>query len=347
MTIEAKIIADSIGPNGKRITTFELEYPRFIHSELMTHRVFSRNAASSRAIPVWRSIELANEHMAMPIHWGRDQPGMSAREECNELFEEHMPYLSEDGKEVIFGLDGNVLTYPVFLTREQMWGRARDAAVEIATRFKENKYHKQIVNRLLEPFTHIKLIVTSTEYDNWFWLRHHADAQPEIYALAEAMENAYANALHGPHQLLVGQWHVPYYMEGVWVPENSISKSVEHHLIPPVESLVDRYGHTLQEALAISSSCCAQVSYRKLDDSLEKANNVYQRLVASMPPHFSPFEHQAHAVDSSVDFNTQGITHLDKRGNYWSGNFQGWVQHRQLIMDKLEIQSMTSKPKEL
>ena len=81
MTIQAKIIEDSISSTGKRITTFQLLYPRFIHAELMTHRVFSRNASSSRAIPVTKMLAMVREDPAMPIHWGRNQPGMQAKEE--------------------------------------------------------------------------------------------------------------------------------------------------------------------------------------------------------------------------------------------------------------------------
>ena len=86
MTITAKVICDSICKHSKiRITTLELEYPRFIHSEFMTHRMFSRNASSSRAIPVARQIEMIKEDPAMPIHWGKNQPGMQAKEENTAL----------------------------------------------------------------------------------------------------------------------------------------------------------------------------------------------------------------------------------------------------------------------
>jgi Thymidylate synthase complementing protein len=316
MTITAKIIADSISPSGKRITTYELEYPRFIHAEFMTHRLFSRNAASSRAIPVSRAIELILADTAMPIHWGKNQPGMSAKEECNELVHARLPSLEDRG-----------------LLREQAWNFARDCAITIAEQFNKAGYHKQIVNRLLEPFTHIKVVCTATEYDNFFWLRRHPDAQPEIRELADQMWQAREASV--PAQLDSGDWHVPYYKTGQWV--RAIIKDGKNQV---VDCEQDCNFVSLQEALAISSSCCAQVSYRKLDDSLEKAQDIFKRLVESKPVHASPFEHQAtpfkapnqREVLRNCDKEQYlGATHIDMLGNYWSGNFCGWTQHRQLI----------------
>ena len=74
--IEAKVILDSVSPAGKRITTLQLKYPRFIHSEFMTHRAFSRNAASSRAIPVLKRLDMMCQDPVIPLEWGLDQSGM-------------------------------------------------------------------------------------------------------------------------------------------------------------------------------------------------------------------------------------------------------------------------------
>lgn len=325
MTISAKIIADSISPHGVRITTFELEYPRFCHSEFMTHRMFSRNAASSRAIPVNRAIELIRENTAMPIHWGKNQPGMTAKEECNERLDADVEF------------EG--------FTREDWWNEARDMAIIHAQEFARRGYHKQIVNRLLEPFTHIKVVLTATEYENFWWLRDHKDAQPEIAELARVMREEYNK--HTPIALEQGDWHVPYYQkDGVWKRTDEIN-------VP--RGYLDYFGNTLQEAIAISASCCAQVSYRKLDSSLEKAEDIYKRLVESLPPHFSPMEHQAtpmHVPEwmpGTTPFDLEGldqaaVTHLDSRGKYWSGNLQGWCQSRQLIAKGLGLEPMTSVP---
>lgn len=309
MTISARIIADSMSPNGVRITTYELEYPRFIHAEFMTHRLFSRNAASSRAIPVATAIKLIIADTAMPIHWGKNQPGMSAKEECNEKVFLGCKDTSHDhsGKH-----------YP----RENAWKSARDRAIFVAEAFNEAGYHKQIVNRLLEPFTHIKVVLTATEYDNFFWLRKHPDAQPEIQELAEKMWEARQNSK--PFALDPGMWHVPYYMDGYWEKDSHSEKSYD----------TDIHGNSLEDAIAISASCCAQVSYRKTDDSLEKARDIYKRLVESKPVHASPFEHQATPIGLEKML-PKGVTHqtFGERMDLWSGNFRGWIQNRQLIQD--------------
>ena len=291
MTISAKIIAHSKSSvTGKEIITYELEYPRFIHSELMTHRLFSRNAASSRAIPVSKMIEMVRDNPAAPIHYGKNQPGMQAKEELT-------------------GCDLDAT--------KSDWATAAKAAAAIAERMTGYGAHKQIVNRILEPFQWMKTVVTSTEWDNWYWLRNHPDAQPEIKRLAEVMLEAKETS--EPRLLQPGDWHVPYYDDGSW-----ISSAYEDN--------------TLEEALAISSSCCAQVSYRKLDDSLEKAQDIFAKLIESKPCHASPCEHQASPVDDEyARFDPltwpKGVTHMDKDGDVWSGNFKGWIQHRQLIPD--------------
>lgn len=326
MTISAKIIADSISPDGIRITTYELEYPRFIHAEFMTHRLFSRNAASSRAIPVKKAIELIRADTAKPIHWGKNQPGMSAKEECEER--------------VFLGCDDETHDHSKkYFSREAAWNSARERAIFVAEAFDMAGYHKQIVNRMLEPFSHIKVVLTATEYDNFFYLRCHKDAQPEIQKLAELMYEA--RQASTPVELKPGSWHVPYYKDGQWAPFCDLAN---------VDDPQEGVGFTLADALAISSSCCAQVSYRRLDDSLEKARDIYARLVESKPVHASPFEHQATPMQEprfreddqvllicqeETDTDSKGITHFDKRGYAWSGNLKGWVQHRQLIDDNV------------
>jgi len=286
--IEAKILAHSKSSvNGKEIITFELQYPRFIHSELMTHRLFSRNAASSRAIPVTKMIEAVRLAPASPIHWGKNQPGMQAKEELDDW-----------NKGLVEGY----------------WEGASHHAARLAEDMNSAGAHKQIVNRILEPFQWMKTVVTATEFDNFFWLRNHHDAQPEIKRLAEVMWDALQSS--EPVELSAGDWHTPYFGDGYWQ---------------------EGCGTPLEDALAISSSCCAQVSYRKLDDSLEKAKDIFAKLIESKPCHASPTEHQATPMEVDFDYITwpDGVTHMDRNGNLWSGNFCGFVQHRQLIPDNV------------
>lgn len=289
--ISVSIIADSVSIHGDRITTFELEYPRFIHSEFMTHRQFSRNSASSRAIPVSKMIEHIASNPAHPEHWGKNMSGMQAREELQE---------------------------PSLTKVKTLWNKAKETACNIALEMMAEGAHKQIVNRILEPFQIIKVVMTTTEIQNFFYLRAHPDAQPEIRMLAEAMIEKYKESK--PKELFPGEWHVPYYLDGSWNKSNE---------------------HSLSEALAISASCCAQVSYRKLDTSLEKAMSIYKRLVETKPVHASPFEHQATPMGVNImnesigsldpDYWQEGVTHMDNKRRLWSGNFRGWIQYRQLI----------------
>lgn len=285
--ISAKIIADSISFNGDRLTTFELEYPRFFHSEFMTHRLFSRNAASSRAIPVQKMINQVMEEPAMPVFWGINEAGMQATEE-----------------------------HPDTELCVKLWKDAAKSAVASAMLLKEQKLHKQLVNRVLEPFQVMKTIVTATEYDNFFWLRCHEDAQPEIKALADMM---YCEHLKNtPQQLGYKEWHLPY----IFTANGQYFSTDEHNRTKGELSL--------EEAQKVSASCCAQVSYRKLDDSLEKAIRIYDQLVTTMPVHASPLEHIATPVSTVME---KGVTHVDTDYNMWSGNFKGWIQYRQLVND--------------
>lgn len=296
MTISAKVIQDSISQAGIRITTLELEYPRFIHSEFMTHRQFSRNSASSRAIPIERMLAHVKDNPAMPIHWGKNQPGMQA---------------SEEVKHQMFA-------------REQ-WTAAANSAALSADALRMAGLHKQIVNRVIEPFQTIKVVVTATEWDNFFHLRADPAAQPEIHALALKMMEAMAASEPMP-LLREGEWHVPYVNR----------ERVNSRLVYSVgDEILSAYN-----ARQVSASCCAQVSYRKLDQSLDKAIDICERLVASEPIHASPFEHQAtpfkvHKLHNpSIDGWPPGATHVDSMFQLWSANFRGWAQFRKYIERK-------------
>lgn len=294
--ISATIIKDSINNSGTRITTFELEYPRFIHAEVMTHRMFSRNSASSRAIPISKVIEQVKTNPAQPVHWGKNQSGMQANEELQGI--------------------------PKVAARDS-W---LCAAEEMATRAKilsDIGLHKQVVNRLLEPFQIMKVIVTATEFKNFFWLRDHPDAQPEIQELARKMKGVYDYS--SPELLEEDMWHLPY----VNTKLDAYSGNQTYWLDEETEI-------SLEDALMISCSCCAQVSYRKLDTSLEKAKDIYKKLVESEPVHASAFEHCAKVPDRFDDW-VSGMTHEDQFGKWWSGNFKNWVQYRQLIPNNVKL----------
>jgi hypothetical protein len=292
--IESRIVADSI--YGKhRLTTFEVSFPRWILAEFNTHRVLSRNSASSRAIPIKANIENILADTAIPVHWGLNQPGMVADKEVETN-------VSEKAKEI--------------------WLKARDAAIQYATELSDLGIHKQIANRLIENFTYQKVIVTATEWDNFFWLRNHKDAQPEIKALAELMLKHYNESV--PTILNVGEWHVPYVLtsrgdDGVLNYQD-----------------IDGEWLDVETALKISASCCAQVSYRKQDSSIEKALKVFDMLnlsagtdINDARKHSSPIEHQATPIHVPTDGAVPTyITHFNSKLNLCSGNFVGWGQYR-------------------
>lgn len=309
----ATVVADSISAAGVRITTFELEYHRFIHAEAKTHRaismddsdvfiverndslmsdpMLSRNAASSRAIPVEKVIEQVENNPAMPIHWGKNQPGMKAAVEVDNV-----------------------------AMAKLEWQDAACSAVDDAAELVERGLHKQIVNRILEPYQFIKVVCTATEYENFFYLRDHADAQPEIAELARCMREA--REMSTPEVLFAGDWHTPY------VSHKCGGK--EH-----ITYVCGGEPVSLEDALKLSASLCAQVSYRKSDESIEKALKIYDMLVNMKPVHASPFEHQATPMETHIMeegwYLGAGVTHCDVSGNLWSGNFKGWIQNRQLI----------------
>ena len=295
--ISATIIADSINGNGDRLVTYEFVYPRWILAEVDTHRILSKNSASSRAVPVASMFEQIENSPAMPVHWGENQPGMTSKVELDFLKKE---------------------------SAKLMWVSAAKTMVSFA-RILSDKMgingHKQWVNRLCENFTFTKTVITGTHWENFFWLRHHPDAQPEFQELARCAYEA--RQLSTPTLLRPGEWHLPYvqFKDGqYWVDELTI---------------VD-----LETAKMISVSCCAQVSYRKLDDSIEKARKIFDMLNIGSnvkPAHASPLEHQGtpmNVFESMPFFPStweEGITHVRKDCTMWSGNLCGWIQFRQLI----------------
>lgn len=306
--IVARIVADSVSEFGNRITTFELEYHRFIHAEMLTHRTFSRNAMSSRAVPVKTLIEQVRNSPATPIHWGKNQAGMQAQEEIK-------------GK-ITASIGGIYFD----TTPKDLWKEVSEVAAKYAEEMSNAGLHKQVVNRLLEPFQMMKVVLTATEFDNFFWLRLDPDAQPEIQELAKCMYEAIQES--EPELLEAGEWHTPY-----------VAHSCDYAGDGILTYVVDGMDVSKEEAKAISASCCAQVSYRRLDNTYDKAMSVYERLgVGGNKIHASPFESVATPMTCTNISNLpegtvweEGVTHVDADGDFWSGNLKGFVQLRQLL----------------
>ena len=311
-TPKAKVIAHSVSSfSGHEIVTFEIEFWRGVLAEFNTHNALSKNTSSSRAIPVPTMNKTILDSIAGPVRFGKANTGMQDNGE-------HFSLVNVGGIE---------------MTPEQAWVAAVETMVMFSEAFHEAGYAKQVCNRLTEVGQTVKMVVTATDLANFFWLRDHYMADPTIEALAKAMKKAYKESQ--PTILHPGDWHTPYYGDGSWKE----GFDYDYHGIP------------LTDALAISASCCAQASYRKLDDTLEKAKGVVARLNLGVdltePCHASPTEHQGTPIaksqtnDPSDDTDgvnllhpctwQEGITHITRDGVFGSGNLKGFIQYRQLI----------------
>jgi len=259
------------------ITTWMLTYPRFIHAEFMTHRMFSRNAASSRAIPISKMIRAVIDDPAMPVYWGRNRKGMQAKEEHTGI----MRWLSI-----------------------KAWLALRWPAVAGAWLLDKLQLHKQLANRILEPWSHITVIMTTGHAGlmNMFALRDHPDAQPEFQCLAAIMLPIYINAGFGSQTqtLHPGDYYIP------MVSDQELGSYLTNGKI--------------EELVSIACGRMARVSYLTHDgqSSVEADKTLSDRLEMSEPMHASPFEHVAIA-DPGGDGS--------KCGNLP----RCWIQHRKRL----------------
>jgi len=294
-----KVIQDSSDTQGNRLLTYEIETYRYIWAEVLTHKMLNKNAQSSRAVPVSSVLSVNESNPVFPIAWGKNKGGMSATEV----------------------LEGSELA-----TAQTLWFEAARNAFQTSKELSDLGLHKMWANRLTEPFSRIKVVITGTEWDNFLWLRDDPEAaQPEIVDLARKIKEAQINS--DSVLLFAGQAHVPY------VDRVSIGNGMQYFVKGEGEV-------SLEIALKISASCCGQVSYRKLDDSFEKALSIYDRLFDGPKPHFSPSEHQGIVMNTpklnlwNRVFNTkwqEGVSHVDQDCNFWSGNLKGFIQYRKLL----------------
>lgn len=280
----AKVVLASKHEDQSRLplVTMHLHYPHIIHGEIMTHRVFSRNARSARAVPVKKMIEEVRSDPFIPWHWGKNQTGMQAKEECDAPVELYEYQQGPDEREDDF----------YDHTREEAWLKASRAAADFAKAFSEAGYHKQVANRLLEPFTWKHTLVSSTSWANFLHLRDHEDAEPHFQDLAKMVREALEGATY--QTLEQGDWHLPYV------------------------TAEEKAGFDIDTLRKLSVARCARISYRPFngDSSIDAEIKRYEDLVGSSPLHASPTEHQAMA---------SGTTNLN-------GNFApGWTQYRKML----------------
>jgi thymidylate synthase ThyX len=242
MAYECKIICDSLNPyNNKRITTFSITLPRFILPEFLTHRMLSRNSQSSRAIPTEKLIARVVDDPFVPESFGSNIPGMQAGPDLGP----------EDDK----------------LARLR-WLDERDDAVRLSRFYLGLGVHKQIANRPLELYSWHTVIVTATEWENFFNLRTHKFAQPEFQRIAKMMKEGYESSTG-----CVDRYHLP--------------------LCPDLEDLFDQY--EINQICMISAGRCARVSYLTHDGHRDPKADIDLATQLMKNGHMSPFEHVARA----------------------------------------------------
>lgn len=279
MPIGARIIADSVQPDGVRLTTAVVTLPKIILAELNTHREFSRNSASSRAVPTREFIRRVVEDPVIPT-WGRNQPGMQAGVEIDDPE-----------------------------TATAVWLRARDQAIASVECLQHFGAHKQDANRLLEPWLHTEVLVTSVSFKHFFAQRCHEAAHPWMRRAAEALRDAYEAST--PTRLEHGQWHLPFITDEDRADVRATHASKNMDMV---------HGREWDDDVLtqVSAARCARVSYLTHDGRRDRAADLdlFHRLTLARPMHASPLEHVAMAAPVSARPD-------------WAGNFRaGWHQLR-------------------
>lgn len=276
-TYDAVVLADSANPVGARLVTMEVTFPRIVLAEFNTHRMLSRNSASSRAIPVEKRIAAVREAPFVPEAFAANKRGMQAGEELDRRDNEKA---------------------------RDAWLRGLEGAIAATELLLDQGVHKQWANRLLEPFSWHTVIVSATEWSNFFALRCHPNAQPEIRRVAKLMRTAFDKSM--PVDKRVGEWHLPL------LDDREAQGYFSDRMVSPLDSA------------KISIARCARVSYLTHDGKRDPGADLelYEKLAAN--GHLSPFEHAAIAREDLV-FATIAAS---------LSNFRGWTQMRKLIANE-------------
>lgn len=311
-TPSARLISCSKHPEQDiTVRTFELEYWRPIHGEVMTHRVFTRNAGSSRARPSAPiNVQVASKPWG-PSHWGKNGKGMQAHGDHDEYIE--VPLMMEP----LFVAFASRFYPGISLDRvtpEAFWHFTAWLSGRCAQAFTDAGYHKQVTNRITEPYTSIKVVLTTTDLANFYGLRDHRLAQPEIQELARAMKAA--EAALPPKILNYGEWHLPYADR----PEDWEDARRYLYAQTGLEPSRDAIIELLKK---MSAARCARVSYNLFDGTradIESDLRLFNDLLVDQPIHASPAEHQATPMTQDV-----------YRTGYLRSNLRHFIQHRKLL----------------
>lgn len=361
-----EIAADSLNTFGNRITTFKLTYPRIIHSELMTHRVFSRNAASSRAVPVKKMIEFVRNNMFTPLAVQKSHKGMQ-------------------GSDYFEGVE--------LEQAKQLWIESAELALQQAEKMEKFGITKQLINRILEPYQYYQVLVTATEWENFFKLRcpkyelsyypldrpealeptkisfrskkdynnfilklnwtsfqdeqewyriNTSQAEIHIQTLAETMWDAMNEST--PKELKAGEYHIPF---GDRMDEDKVAE-LYYEVIN--NDRPNSHISSIEETkIKISTARCARLSYMTFDGEIdyEKDLKLHNTLLESQ--HMSPFEHCARAMSDEEYFNfvkgerysdgdfEDAPTRMELGGTGWCYNLKGFISYRYLIDNKVNL----------
>lgn len=299
--ISAKIVADSKNQFGERLTTMMVTFPRIVLAEFNTHRALSRNSASSRAIPFKRMVKMVTENPFIPIAFQAEHTGMQG---TKYIPEHKVPSVTAE------------------------WLRARTSAVSWATELTSHGVTKQLANRLLEPFMWHTVLVTATEWENFFALRAHPDAEIHIAKLAEEMLFMYNDST--PKLLKDGEWYIPF------------GDSIDY---ADLAHACNFFGLTTEEAkIKIATARCARLSYMTLGDEpkIDYEADIKLHDILVKAGHMSPFEHCAKAMNE-VEYNVSSRAEDNHKTYGWCGNFRGYIQYRKLLPGENKIDSRVIK----
>lgn len=305
--ISAKIVADSINEFGCRITTMVLTYPRSIHAELMTHRMLSKNAASSRAIPYHKMRSAVINEGFFPHKYQKAHTGMQG----SEYFDNDS---AKDNDDIIRNMKSRVLQF--------------------CDELNEKGVTKQVINRYLEPYQYYRVLVTATEWDNFIGLRAHGDAEIHIAELA----NEVLDALNGstPKFLNPGQWHLPF---GDSFDLASLDLDAKELNINVTELKI---AVAIARCARVSYD-----NFNGSAHDYVKDYELFTKLFLNQPIHASPSEHVAYSMSTNEFItNVRGELICDLDGDNlifnvhenqdklgWCRNFRGWIQYRVMLQD--------------
>ncbi len=316
--ITAEIIADSLSPDGNRLTSFVVQFPRIVLAEFNTHRMLSRNSASSRAVPFDKMMQRVMSNPFIPLAWQKDHKGMQGTE--YHTIEKHISLFKGNWLKARDNAVNSARDLSNGIFESKGFGAPKDKTAEGIT--------KQIVNRLLEPFMYHTAIVTASEWQNFFALRAHPMAEIHIANLAEKMLNAYNES--APKNLKPGEWHIPF---GDKMDDEKVDKVAS-------EWSKEYQGQFMGAKIKIATARCARVSYINYEGKDDYEADIKLHDTLSRSGHWSCFEHCARVMDDKELESYISTNYTDSKNpdNWsgqmetgWLGNFRGFIQYRKMF----------------